>query len=209
LCSVPDRIVREMQMSLQKAKEYYWELRKECTDLYLRFVMSVPCRLGAKLRDLLLPSQLGGMGENNYIQDSLFVSDPKKFFIGNNCHIARRVTITAGGGVRLGDWVGIGPDAKIWSVNHRYSDPDTPYILQGWDYAEVVIGDDVWIGANAFIMPGVRIGKGAIISAGTVLVRSVPDYAVVAGNPGRIMGWRKKPEQQAANLDNVAHIVNH
>ena len=66
-------------------------------------------------------------------------------------------------------------------------------MLQGWDHEEVVIEDDVWVGANAVIMPGVRIGKGAIISASTVVMKSVPPYAIMAGNPGRLVGWRKPP----------------
>ena len=118
--------------------------------------------------------------------------------VGSNCNFARRVFITAGGGVRIGDWVGIGPDVKIWSVNHKFSDPDSPWASQGWDYKEVIIEDDVWIGANSFIMPGTRIGKGAIISACTVVSKSVPPYAVMAGNPGRVIGWRKKVENPEA-----------
>ena len=91
-----------------------------------------------------------------------------------------------------------GPDVKVWSVNHRFDDPDTPWQLQGWEAKEVVIEDDVWLGANVFVMPGVIIHKGAIISAGTVVNKSIPAFALVAGNPGRVVGWRKRPAAAAA-----------
>ncbi len=177
-----------------KAKEFYWALREAWADLYLRLVLWIPLGIGVRARQMLLPSIVGGMGGNTVIRTGLRITTPAKFSIGSHCYIAEDVFITAGGGVRIGDWVGLGPDAKIWSVNHRYADPDIPWILQGWDYKEVVIEDDVWIGAGAFIMPGVHIGKGAIISACTVVMQSVPSYAVVAGHPGRQIGWRKKIE---------------
>src|SRR5437762_11344141 len=126
---------------------------------------------GAIMRSLFLPYFLGGLGKNTTLQAGIRITTPKKLSIGSNCNIAQCVFITAAGGVRIGDWVGIGPDAKVWSVNHRFGDPDRPWMLQGWDHEEVVIEDDVWIGANAFIMPGVRIGKGAIISACTVVLK--------------------------------------
>jgi len=91
-----------------------------------------------------------------------------------------------------------GPDVKVWSVNHRFDDPDTPWQLQGWEAKEVVIEDDVWLGANVFVMPGVIIHKGAIISAGTVVNKSIPAFALVAGNPGRVVGWRKRRADAAA-----------
>jgi len=61
----------------------------------------------------------------------------------------------------------------------------------------VTIEDDVWLGANVFVMPGVTIGKGAIVSAGSVVNKSVPSYAIVVGNPARVIGWRKQPQTGA------------
>lgn len=180
-------------MSL-KIREFYWCVREDWEELRMRVLLWLPLTMGIKLRQIFLRSFLGAMGENNIFHDGFQPITPRKLFVGSNCNFARRVYITAGGGVHIGDWVGIGPDVKIWSVNHRFSDPDSPWANQGWEQKEVTIEDDVWIGANSFIMPGVRIGKGAVISACTVVVKSVPPYAVLAGNPGRVVGWRKKME---------------
>jgi acetyltransferase-like isoleucine patch superfamily enzyme len=82
-------------------------------------------------------------------------------------------------------------------VTHKYENADVPWLTQGWDYKEVLVEEDAWIGANAFVMPGVTIGKGAIVSAGTILSKSIPPYSIAAGNPGRVIGWRKKEETKA------------
>src|SRR5687767_11685488 len=158
------------------------------------FLGVIPIRFGNWMRGRFLGRYIGGMGRRCTIQANLRIATPEKLFIGDDCNFGEDVFITAGGGVRIGNFVGIGAGAKIWSVNHKYDDPDVPWLRQGWEFKEVVVEDDAWIGANAFIMPGVTIGKGAIISAGTILSKSVPPYSIAAGNPGRVIGWRKKEE---------------
>ncbi len=110
---------------------------------------------------------LAKVGPGTSFQSGFVISNPEKVSIGANCGFARRTFITGGGGVCIGDWVSFGPDVKGWSVNHRYTDPDTPHLLQGWDAKPVVIEDDAWLGANVFVMPGVTIGRGAVVSAYT------------------------------------------
>jgi len=183
---------------VKKLKETWWKLRDEASFLLLEVVCGLPTGAGDWLRYQVLRRVLGHLGEATVLKRGLLLLNPEKIFIGSNCDLSRRVFITGGGGVRIGNWVGIGPDAKIWSVNHRFEDPDQPWLLQGWEHKEVVIEDDVWVGAAVFVMPGVTIGKGAIISACSVVSKSIPPYAIVAGNPGRVIGWRRKPVQSGA-----------
>lgn len=171
----------------------FWSARSECSELALWFVCHLPRGVGRWVRARVLPARFAKFGSNTVIQDQFRVTNPEKVSIGSHCNFAQRVFITGGGGVTIGDYVGLGPDVKIWSVNHRFEDPDTPWMLQGYDKHPVVIEDDVWLGANCFVMPGITIGRGAILSAGTVLMKSVPPFAIVAGNPGRVVGWRKRP----------------
>jgi acetyltransferase-like isoleucine patch superfamily enzyme len=186
---------------LRTLKGIWWSLGVELKAFSLLVVVSVPLDVGILVRKAFMRFFLAEVGRGTTFQSGFCVTNPEKVSVGANCTFARNVFITGGGGVRIGDWAGFGPDVKIWSVNHRYTDPDKPYQTQGWDLKPVEIGEDVWLGANVFVMPGVNIGRGAIVSACTVVARSVPPYAIVAGNPGRIVGWRKRAGEGATAAD--------
>lgn len=182
-----------------------WATSRETRELALRFICALPGSIGHWVRSRTLPRYFAKIGVNTVIQERLRVTNPEKISIGSNCNFATGVFMTGGGGITLGDYVGLGPDVKIWSVNHRYEDPDTPWLLQGYEHHPVHIEDDVWLGASCFVMPGTTIGRGAIISAGTVLMKSVPPYAIVAGNPGRVVGWRRRAQVEEEPSKNAAH----
>lgn len=107
--------------------------------------------------------------------------------LGVNCHVH--------GPLRIGDNVMMGPEVTILTHTHRIDRTDIPMGKQGSMVSEVVIGDDVWIGMRAIILPGVRIGSGVVIGAGAVVTKDVPDYAVVGGVPARVIRYRKSKEQ--------------
>ena len=176
-------------------RRHYWWWRQEIPELARWYAAHLPGNIGDWARSKVLRRQLGGLGERTRIGYGFRVTNPELVHIGSHCDFNEGVFLTGGGGITIGDYVGLGPGVKIWSVNHRYEDPDTPWLLQGHEKLPVIIEDDVWLGANCFIMPGLTIGKGSILSAGTILMKSIPAYAIVAGNPGRIVGWRKQPPQ--------------
>lgn len=95
------------------------------------------------------------------------------------------------GDVKIGDYVMMGPDVCIFSHNHQNNDLNTPMSFQGFTATKpVVIENNVWIGARVIILPGVTIGEGSIIGANAVVTKDVPSFAVVAGNPARIVRMR-------------------
>lgn len=94
------------------------------------------------------------------------------------------------GGVTIGSDVLMGPDVKIITRNHNFSDLTIPIRAQGDYERPVVIEDDVWLAANVVILPGVRVARGAIVAAGAVVDRDVLPYTVVGGVPARIIGRR-------------------
>jgi len=111
-----------------------------------------------------------------------------KVEIGSNSGIGPNARL---GAVKIGDNVMMGPDVIILSSNHIFDSRLLPMSLQGRiEDNPVVIGDDVWIGARVIILPGVHVGRGAILGAGAVVSRNVPEYAIVAGNPARIVRQR-------------------
>ena len=79
--------------------------------------------------------------------------------------------------------------------------PVTPYLDEAAARGDTVIGPDVWLGFEARVLPGVTIGAGAIVAACAVVTRDVPAYAVVAGNPARIVRWRHDPDTIARLLE--------
>lgn len=86
--------------------------------------------------------------------------------------------------VVIGDHVMMGPQVMMFTANHRTDRLDIPMGHQGWTAPEkIVIGNDVWIGARVIILPGVHIGNGCVIGAGSVVTKDVPDYEIWAGNP--------------------------
>ena len=113
-----------------------------------------------------------------------------KIFLGNNSGIGDFGVIRCSNCVRIGENVLIGPKVFISDSDHTFHDPQTPIYLQPILYGPVTVEDDVFIGANVTILKNVHIGRGAVIGAGSDVVRDVPAYAVVVGNPGRVVKMR-------------------
>lgn len=95
------------------------------------------------------------------------------------------------GPLTIGDNVMMGPDVVILTNNHRIDDLEQPMINQGLDsIAPVTIEDDVWIGVRAILLPGVAIGRGAVVAAGAVVASDVPRNAIVGGVPAKVIRYR-------------------
>jgi len=112
-------------------------------------------------------------------------------------------------GVEIGNYVSIGPGVRVFPRNHPMGNFSTHPLFyeselgvvakDGVEGGSLSIGHDVWIGAEAIVTPGCRrIGDGAVIGAGSVVTRDVPDYAIVAGNPARLIRPRLDPGEIAA-----------
>ncbi|MGE4444670.1 MAG: acyltransferase [Candidatus Altimarinota bacterium] len=118
------------------------------------------------------------------------MGDISKFYIHETSHLKSATVIEASGGVIIGRYFHSGRGLTIWSVSHNYDNGITiPYdnkiILK-----PIQICDFVWCGLNVTILPGVTIGEGAILAANSVITKDVPDYAIVGGNPAKIIKYR-------------------
>ena len=103
----------------------------------------------------------------------------------------------------IGDNCSIGPYTAILASGHDWSDPDTPVLLQGRSIGNITIEDNVWIGAHVTVMDGVTIGANSVVSANSVVTHDLPPYSVAAGQPARVVSYRKDVSQESQSDDAV------
>ena len=121
----------------------------------------------------------------------VWICPAKNIKIGNDVDLALDVLITTSGGVIIGDRTLVGYRTQILSSNHCVPKNNGRIFGAGHTAAQVNIGSDVWIGASCIILPGVNIGEGAIVAAGSVVTKNVPPFTYVAGTPARVIKERK------------------
>ncbi len=131
------------------------------------------------------------IGRRVTILEGTHVINLSELQIGDNSGIGYECFIEATGSVKIGSWVRMGPRVSMFTTNHNFNKKDTLVKQQGYSVGAIEIGDDVWLGANATIVSNVRIGRGAVIGAGAVVVKDVPDYAIAAGNPAKVIRYRE------------------
>jgi acetyltransferase-like isoleucine patch superfamily enzyme len=121
---------------------------------------------------------------------SSVTSDYSKFRIDITSHLKSDTFIECSGGVYIGRYFHTGKGLTIFSTNHNYnSELSIPYDAINIE-KPVIIKDFVWCGANVTIVPGVTVGEGVVIGAGSVVTKDVPDYAIIGGNPAKVLKYR-------------------
>ena len=130
------------------------------------------------------------MGKNSNICDGVTIDCSHMVSIGERVSIHEYCWFQGYGGITIGDFVGIGSGTKIISGTHNNQRVDIPFKEQGLEKIPVIIEDDVWIGTNVVIIGKAKIGKGSVISAGSVISGNIQAYSVVVGNPGRVVKRR-------------------
>ena len=110
--------------------------------------------------------------------------------IGKSTYIGPRCLLGAGGGIAIGARVAFGAGVQLLAEDHAFADANTPIQEQGVTRRGITIGDDAWLGNNVIVLDGVRIGHGAVIGAGAIVTRDVPDGGVAVGNPARVVRVR-------------------
>lgn len=133
------------------------------------------------------------VGENVFIHESTEIYAPELFEIGDYVHIQQGCKFFAdGGGIVIGEGTIFSHDIQVMARNHVYDDVTLQSVPYDYRYKnkKVIIGNFCWLGARVTILPGITIGDGAVVGAGSVVAHDVPKGAVVAGNPAKILKYR-------------------
>lgn len=171
-----------------------WTFKKKCWyAVYALFGAGLPISqrmpLAKKIRRGCARHIIAGCGKDVNIEKQAYFTPELR--IGDRSGVGIRCEMN--GPVTIGNDVMMGPEVVVYTRGHNYDRSDIPMMDQGMTEAEpVVIGNDVWIGRRAIIMPGVTIGDGSVIGAGAVVTKDVPPYAVVGGVPAKILKVRNK-----------------
>lgn len=144
----------------------------------------------ARLRSTMYGLKPGNFKKHIFVMKNCAFENFRKMEIGKWVFINHNTTFSTPLGMKIGDYVMIGPYCIFASVNHKFDDFKSPMILQKPEVKQIVIEDDVWIGAKVTVLPGVTIGRGSIIAAGAVVSKDVEPYSIVGGVPAKLIRYR-------------------
>jgi len=134
--------------------------------------------------------------ENSHINEYVLVRSPiAKLHMKKNSHLGPfTVVFTGDHGIEIGENSMIAPHCNFIEGSHEYRGPiETPMQFSGnFSDGPIIIEDDVWIGANCTILHNVRIGKGSVIGANSLVNKDVPPYSIMGGSPAKVIGYRPK-----------------
>lgn len=174
----------------------YVKKLSRCISLVLyyclaRFLPSYP--LGRGFRRFLCSKIFNKCGNNINVEKMAYFGMGNDIEIGDNSGIgikSKLYGIGGGGRIFIGENVVMAPEVTILTLIHNYNDISLPINQQKTEPSDVIIEDDVWIGYRVIILPGVKVGEGAVIGAGAVVTKDVEPYTVVGGIPAKYIKKR-------------------
>jgi maltose O-acetyltransferase len=165
------------------------EIRRETARLYRRFN-----RAEEEEQQILLQALVGELAEGAFICPPFYCTYGRHISLGRGSYVNMGATFLDNAPIRIGANVMIGPNVQIYTAAHAL---DADARIEGVETAlPVTIEDRVWIGGGAILLPGVTIGREAIVGAGSVVTKDVPAGARVVGNPARILPSKPKSAPQ-------------
>ncbi|HBI91932.1 MAG TPA: maltose acetyltransferase [Terrisporobacter glycolicus] len=146
-------------------------------------------------KDNILSELLGGRGDNLWIISPFFVDYGNNIYFGNNCEVNMNCTFLDDNKIIIGDNALIAPNVQIYTAFHptnakdRFGQvkEDGSFEFCKTQTAPVIIGNNVWIGGGAIIMPGVTIGDNVVIGAGSIVTKDIPSNKIAYGNPCQVI----------------------
>jgi acetyltransferase-like isoleucine patch superfamily enzyme len=148
------------------------------------FLMYIPFHF---FRKMIIKYKFNEVGKNTFFSMGLEFRNPENITVGNNTVINKKVLLDGRGGkLIIGDNVDIAQETNIWTLEH---DVHNDYHKDSG--GDVIIDDYVWIASRVTILPGVKIGRGAVVASNSVVTKDVQPMTIVGGVPARSIGLRK------------------
>ena len=147
-------------------------------------IMWLPCHPLRRLACCLLMKRFDA---SSAIYRNVDLRSPYRIVVGAHTNINKRCVLDGRGGLKIGNNVDIAQETNIWTEQHDYNSPTYKAICKA-----VVIDDYVWLASRVTVLPGVHIGRGAVVASGAVVTKDVHPLAIVAGVPAKIIGYRKE-----------------
>ena len=159
------------------------EMHLQCIDLCFEYNNTRPSNMAR--REELLRKLFGKLGKNPYVEPTIFCGFGWNIEAGDNFYANNNCVFVDPGKITFGDNVFIGPSCGFYTAHHPIDKEMRNALLE---YAKpITVGDDVWIGGNTVVLPGVTIGSDVVIGAGSVVTKDIPDHCVAYGNPCRVI----------------------
>ncbi len=164
---------------------------------------SLPGIEGVMIRRLVYRGLCKQLGSDAIIYPGAYLTHTYGMEIGNRFSINSGAILDGRGGMRIGNSVMVGPHAVLVSSTHEHRNLDLPMSSQDHVMQPLIIRDDVWIGANAFIRGGIAIGNHAVVAAGACVLADVADYEIAGGVPARPIGDRREHTGMSGSKDEL------
>jgi acetyltransferase-like isoleucine patch superfamily enzyme len=160
-------------------------------ETVMSLILNLPrFRLCCNFKCLFLRMAGAKVGEKVDIYPGVWITPGRNLSIGNQVDLSKDVILTTSGGITIGDRTLVGYRSQILSSDHEIPPVGAEIPISGNVHKPIVIGSDVWIAANCIITSGVKIGNGAIVVAGSVVTKDVPENAIVGGVPAKVLKYR-------------------
>jgi acetyltransferase-like isoleucine patch superfamily enzyme len=197
------------QAFLLRWRGFYFKLITNCTYLFYRSRISwsviirkadnslMSIAEGSRIVEygkiVLHPGAKLIIGENTSIDRlcEIIIEAGSELIIGDNVFVGSYSNIRVTGKMNIGDNCRIAQFVSLINGNYSFMDRNTPIKDQPYQKGFLIIEDDVWIGVNAIVLSNVKIGRGAVVGAGSLITKDIANYSVVVGNPQKLIKVRE------------------
>jgi acetyltransferase-like isoleucine patch superfamily enzyme len=158
------------------------------TVFSLTFIKHVLSLFAYYIINYVRGKKIAHIGKNTKEQPTVILRQAERVFIGENCLLNHNNVLQGGkktGKIIIGNHVHCGANVMMFAFNHGTDSLDIPTINQDYYDGDIIIEDDVWIGAGSVILPGIKIGKGVVIASNSVVNKDVASYTIVGGVPAK------------------------